>query len=229
MKLLLIMIGSVNMNNLSLLITIAGKDKEKKYLNILNSNKVKFQALTYGTGTASSSLLEYFGLNELSRVLIFAVMPRIKAKHVLKDMDAKIQMQLPGNGISFTIPLSSSTKYMQDSYREKMEDIEMDSLNKHLIVTIANEGYAEIIMNAAKKVGAQGGTTINGRGLETEKIIKFLGVSIAPEKDIVLILTDDNDKNNIMNEIVSTCGLQTPGAGICFSLPVDYAMGLKNN
>ena len=141
MKLLLIMIGSVNMNNLSLLITIAGKDKEKKYLNILNSNKVKFQALTYGTGTASSSLLEYFGLNEISRVLIFAVMPKIKAKHVLKDMDAKMQMQLPGNGISFTIPLSSSTKYMQDSYREKMEDIEMDSLNKHLIVTIANEGY----------------------------------------------------------------------------------------
>ena len=60
MKLLLIMIGSVNMNNLSLLITIAGKDKEKKYLNILNSNKVKFQALTYGTGTASSSLLEFW-------------------------------------------------------------------------------------------------------------------------------------------------------------------------
>jgi len=38
--------------------------------------------------------------------------------------------------------------------------------------------------NAAKKAGATGGTALNGRGLETDKIIKFLGISIEPEKEI---------------------------------------------
>ena len=102
----------------------------------------------------------------------------------------------------------------------------MEKANKHLIVTISNEGYAENIMNAAKKAGATGGTTINGRGLETDKIIKFLGISIEPEKDIVLILADSDKKNDIMEEILESCGLKTPGAGICFSLPVDHVVGL---
>lgn len=103
----------------------------------------------------------------------------------------------------------------------------MKEANKHLIVTISNEGYAESIMSAAKKAGATGGTTINGRGLETEKVIKILGISIEPEKDIVLILASDDKKNDIMNEIVDKCGLKTRGAGICFSLPVDHVVGLS--
>ena len=104
----------------------------------------------------------------------------------------------------------------------------MEKTNKHLIITIANEGFAETVMNAAKKVGAGGGTTINGRGLETEKIVKFLGISIEPEKDIVLIITDEDKKTPIMNEIVESCGLKTPGAGICFSIPVENVVGLNS-
>ena len=28
-----------------------------------------------------------------------------------------------------------------------------------------------------------------------------------------------------MNNIIEKCGLKTPGAGICFSLPVDHGVG----
>lgn len=222
------MIGSVVMNKLALMVVIASATKEKVYTKLLNKYKIKFKAITHGTGTASSSMLEYFGLNEVERSVILAVMPTIMSKYILRYMNQRLKIAEPGNGIAFTIPLSSSTKYMNETYQKvDMEDISMEDANKHLIITIANEGFAEIIMNAAKKVGATGGTTINGRGLETEKIIKFLGISIEPEKDIVLILADDDKKNDIMNEIVASCGLKTPGAGICFSIPVDHVVGLK--
>jgi hypothetical protein len=39
-------------------------------------------------------------------------------------------------------------------------------------------------------------------------------------------LTDSEKKNDIMNQIVETCGLKTLGAGICFSIPVDNVVGL---
>ena len=104
----------------------------------------------------------------------------------------------------------------------------MEESNKHLIITIASEGYAEEVMNAAKKAGATGGTTLNGRGLETDKIIKFLGISIEPEKDVVLILADEDIKNKIMDSILESCGLKTMGRGTCFSLPVSHVVGLKN-
>lgn len=213
--------------NLSLLMVIAPTFLETKYLEILNKYKVKFKSITYAKGTASSSVLEYFGLNEVERIVIFAVLPKITGKHILRYTKSRLKIDEPGKGIAFTIPISSSTKYIQEFYKNvNLEDFEMKEEAKHLIITIANEGYAEFVMNAAKKVGATGGTTINGRGLDTEKIVKFLGISIEPEKDIVLILTDDAKKTPIMNEIVLACGLKTPGAGICFSLPVENVTGL---
>ena len=216
------------MNDLSLMIIIANSSNEKKYVKVLEKYKAKFKYIAYGIGTASSSLLEYFGLNEIEKMVILAILPNIASKYALKDMHYKYKMYEPGNGIAFTIPLSSSTKYMNDIYDDKKrDDIKMENSNQHLIVTITNDGYAEMVMNAAKKVGATGGTTISGRGLETEKIIKFLGIAIQPEKDIILILAEDDKKTTIMNEIVATCGLKTPGAGICFSIPVDHVVGLK--
>lgn len=224
------MIGGIIVNNLSLIMIIASKKEEKHYLDLLNKFKVKFKALSYGIGTASSSLLNYFGLDEVEKIIIFAIAPRTNSKHILKYVKDKMKINKPGRGIIFTIPLSSSTKYMQSFYENnELEDIEMEKANKHLIITITNEGYAETVMNAAKKEGATGGTTISGRGLETDKIIKFLGISIEPEKDITLILVDDDKKTSIMNEIIEVCGIKTPGAGICFSIPVDNVEGLIEN
>ena len=226
MSLLLNMTGGIAMNNLNLLILITNADNEKKHLCVLDKYKPMFKLVTYGVGTASSSLLEYFGLNTLEKKVIFTVLPRITSKYALLDLQNDLNKH--GAGIAFTIPLSSSTKYMQEVYKEDIrKDVIMDKTNQHLIITITNEGYADAVMTAAKKAGAMGGTTISGRGLETDKVVKFLGISIVPEKDVVLILASDEIKNNIMNSIVNDCGLKTEGAGICFSLPVEDAVGLK--
>ena len=217
------------MDNLSLMIMIFNKKLEKKYKFLLQRNRVKYNVLLYGTGTASSSVLEYFGLNEIRRDVLLSVLPYNLSKSILKQLDQKFKMDEPGNGIAFTIPLSSSTKNMKDAYKDyDVEETIMEESNKHLIVTIASEGYAEEVMNAAKKAGATGGTTLNGRGLETDKIVKFLGISIEPEKDVVLILADEDIKNKIMDSILESCGLKTMGRGICFSLPVSHVVGLKS-
>lgn len=217
------------MNNLSLIFMIFDKKHEKKYKFLLDIYKVKYRVVLYGNGTASSSVLQYFGLNEIKREVLLAITPTITSKYILKQLDQKFKISEPGNGIAFTVPLSSSTKNMQDVYKNiDLEDIDMEDANKHLIITIVNSGYAEEVMNAAKKKGATGGTTLNGRGLETEKIVKFLGISIEPEKDVVLILANEDVKNDIMDSILSSVGLNTLGKGISFSLPVSHVVGLKN-
>lgn len=214
------------MNSLSMLTIIINTKDEKKFIKALEKYKIKYKNIIRGMGTASSSLLEYFGLNQEEKTIILSIAPTTNCKHILKEIDNKIKLYEPGKGIAFTISLSSSIKYLIDNYQGKeMEDIPMKDLEKHLIITIANEGYAEKIMTAAKKAGATGGTTINGRGLDKDKAIKFLNITIEPEKDIVLILASSKNKNDIMNNIIEKCGLKTPGAGICFSLPVDHGVG----
>lgn len=211
-----------------MLFIITNSSNEKEFVRMLNQYKIGFKVVMHGMGTASSSLLEYFGLNDEEKTIITMVLPPVICKRLLIEIEQEKKVNGHGRGIAFSIPLSSSTKYMLDYYqKQEMEDIVMEEAKQHLIVTIVNQGYSEKVMTEAKKAGATGGTTLNGRGLESEKAIKFLNLSIEPEKDIVLILVPTEKKNNIMNEIVNNCGLKTPGAGICFSLPVDHVVGLN--
>ena len=216
------------MNNLSMLFLITNISDEKKVINIIKRYNIGFNFLTYGEGTTSSSLLEYFDLNDEQKTIIMSVLPPNIGKKILLEIKKEINVEKHGNGIGFTISLSSSTKYMLDYYKNhEMEDIEMENSNEHLIVTIVNKGYSEKVMTEAKKAGATGGTTISGRGFGENDVVKFLKISIEAEKDIVLILVPTDKKNEVMNKIVENCGLKSPGAGICFSLPVDNVIGLN--
>lgn len=227
MRQLLSLKGGDSLDSLNMLFTIVNRSDERNVLRIINKYKVGFKFIMYGKGTASSSLLEYFELNDEEKAVIISIVPPVVCKNLLIGLKENMNVEELGKGISFSVPLSSGGKYMLDFYRNcEMEDINMEFGEQHLVVAIVNQGYAEKVMNEAKKAGATGGTIISGRSLGNDKVVKVLNISIEPEKDIVLILVSDK-KNDIMNAIVEKCGLKTPGAGICFSLPVDYVAGLN--
>ncbi len=97
-----------------------------------------------------------------------------------------------------------------------------------LIVVIVNQGYDEAVMTAAREVGARGGTIFNARGTaEAQDLVKFMGITIHPNKEIVFILTAKSTRDKIMTAVKEAAGLATDGAGIIFSLPVDSVMGVK--
>lgn len=51
-----------------------------------------------------------------------------------------------------------------------------------MIIAVANQGYIEPIMEAARSAGAGGGTVIHAKGTGMEGMGKFFGVSLAAEK-----------------------------------------------
>ena len=81
-------------------------------------------------------------------------------------------------------------------------------------------------MSIAKKNGANGGTLIKGRGMGSKNSFKFFNMTIEPEKDIVLIVCDNDSKNKIMEAILEKTGIKTEGKGICLSLPIDSTIGI---
>lgn len=54
-----------------------------------------------------------------------------------------------------------------------------------------------------------------------------MGVSIQPEKEIIMTLTPTENKNNIMQAVVEGGKLDENGMGICFSLPVNQVRGIS--
>lgn len=95
-----------------------------------------------------------------------------------------------------------------------------------LILTIVNRGFADLVMDAAKKAGASGGTIVHARGTGIHEAEKFFGIIVQPEKELVLILAAREEKNSIMTAICTHAELKDVGKGICFSLPVDQVVGL---
>ena len=95
-----------------------------------------------------------------------------------------------------------------------------------LIVTIIDHGYSDEVMKYAKSVGATGGTVLHARGTGDSEIAQMFGITIQPEKEFVLILAPQKDREAIMKAISKGAGLATNAKGIVFSLPVDDAIGI---
>ena len=94
------------------------------------------------------------------------------------------------------------------------------------IFCIVNAGYSESVMDVAKKLGAKGGTVINARGTASKEAETFFGISVQPEKEIVMILVNAKLKDDLLHALYKEVGLDSPGQGIAFSLPVDAAVGI---
>lgn len=215
--------------NMKLLFIIA--DYEKKIEKIINKFKLPFNTITYGSGTASQSMLDFFGLVETEKYISMSIIPDIMEKKIFSKLDEDLKLKEIGNGIAFTVPLSSSSKYVRDAFKKKEGDkMEEKKSNKkyHLIMAVVADGYADKVMNAAKKCGANGGTLIKGRELGGKNSFKIFNMTMEPEKDIVLIVCPEKDKNKIMETILEKTGIKTDGKGICISLPIDTTLGLND-
>ncbi len=95
-----------------------------------------------------------------------------------------------------------------------------------LIITIVNRGFDDVVMEAARSVGATGGTVLNARGAGVHEAEKFFGISIQPEKDVVLILVKREYRKQIMHAIRNEAGLNKEGRGLSFSIPVEDVCGI---
>ena len=103
----------------------------------------------------------------------------------------------------------------------------MKGYKHEVIICIVNSGFSESVMDAARELGARGGTVIRGRGTANAEAEKLYGIAIQPEKEIVMILVDTAIKNGILHALYKSVGLQTPGQGIAFALPVEDVVGLS--
>lgn len=95
-----------------------------------------------------------------------------------------------------------------------------------MILCIINKGYTDLVMDAARRNGARGGTIMTARGTGNPEIEKFYNVTITPEKEVVLILVKRDISDKVLKAIYDASGLQTPGQGIAFVIPAGRTAGL---
>ena len=68
---------------------------------------------------------------------------------------------------------------------------------------------------------------LHAKGVGMKRAEKFLGVSLVSEKELVLIVTKTEQKNEIMRAIMKEAGMETKAKSLVFSLPVTSTAGLR--
>ena len=221
------------MSRLYMMVTITDRNRKKKFEEFYKKNEHMVFFTTLGRGTANSEMLDYFGLEESEKVVILSVVTEETWKKLRREMIVKMQIDVPGTGIAFIVPLSSiggeKTLHflIQSEEFEREEESTLKDTEYELLVAIANQGCIDTVMDVARSVGAGGGTVIHAKGTGMETAEKFLGVSLAAEKEIILIVTRKKEKNAIMKAMMEQTGLDSKEKTIIFSLPVTSTVGLR--
>ena len=221
------------MSKLHMMVTITDRKLTRKFVAFYAELGLEVTFVTAGTGTAASEILDYFGLEGTEKSLLFHIVTDEKWKEVKQLLRTKLKIDIPGIGIAFLIPLSSiggkkALNYLtcgQDFI--KGEETSLKDTKYELLVVIANQGYTELVMDAARKVHASGGTVIHAKGTGSQHAEKFMGVTLVPEKEMVFIVVRSAQKNAIMRSIMDEAGTTTKAGSIVFSLPVTDTAGMR--
>lgn len=231
------------MKGMHLVMAITDREKDEQVVSLFREHNVFSTDVVLGEGTAPPEVLDYLYLNPSQKSICLGVVTNQTILPLMKGFRRKLFIDIPGNGIVITIPLNSvggkrSLEYLiegqtvnvntrREKGTEKEENMAIHAEHE-LILVIANEGYTDLIMDAARSAGASGGTVIKARGNGSEHSEKFFGFSIAAEKEIHLIVTPAQGRNHIMKTIMEKAGLDSKAQSIVFSMPVSNAIGLRN-
>jgi nitrogen regulatory protein PII len=97
-----------------------------------------------------------------------------------------------------------------------------------VIVSIVRKGWGSTVLEASVKAGARGGTVLFGRGAGIHEREKIFGMSIEPEKEILLTIASANQVDAILDAIVQAGELNDTGRGIAFVVPVEKVAGVAH-
>lgn len=221
------------MDKLYCMMTITDRKRLMDFMRVYRECSLDVNFITLGHGTAPDDALIRIGLDGSEKAVVFTIVTGARWREIKKRLQQELKIDVPGTGISFLVPLGSvaglrELEMLTDGQAfQKGEESSMIGTERQLLIVISNQGYNELVMDAAREKGASGGTVIHARGTGMEKAERFLGISLASEKDLIFIVTATEKKNDIMKSIVEKAGPGTKAGSIVFSLPVSDTAGMR--
>lgn len=222
----------MNQSELYLMMTVTSRERMPDFIQLYKDKGLDTHILFLGHGTAGQRYMRLLALNETEKRVCLTVVTGRKWLEAKRAMSVRLRIEAPGVGIAYIVPLAAvggkrELMFLTDGQGfEKGAETELKGTEQELLIVIGNQGYSEQIMDAARLAGARGGTVIHARGTGQEKAERFLGISLASEKDLVLIVAPSEKKTEMIRQIMRDAGPDTGAGAIVFSLPVTDTAGM---
>ena len=145
----------------SVMIAVVANGQAKRFMAIARREGAGGGTVIPARGTATNSFLRILGLGDKSKEVIIMVIDDEKAGKIVGSVRKEGRIQ----GVAATMGTAK-----ENSMPAKWK----------MITIIVNTGYADDIMDAARKAGAKGGTVLHARGTASPEDATFLGITIVP-------------------------------------------------
>lgn len=186
-----------------MLFGIVNKGDAGKLMDALRSAGAYGGTIMNAHGTAPSSILSMLGLGDSKKEVLLSMLNDRIEKGCLESLKrAKCRGVVALLG-------------------EKGEN-DMEKKDLMMIQVICEKGYADDIMDAARKEGAQGGTVLKGHGTAKEGDTQFFGYPITAEKEILVIVEEKTKAEKIIEAVNRLPFLKQKGKAVIFSIPVSH-------
>lgn len=225
------------LEKLTLLLAVVNEGQDGAIVNIIYQGGGSVAFSCRGKGTASNDVYEVLGLSNTLKHVIIAPIPERSYPVIRQGLLERFAISSWAKGVAMTVDIDSivgvsAYKFLTNTRgietpkgEEKMASIEKKD-GYEVIMAIVNDGFTDLVMDAAKRAGARGGTILTAHGTGNKDIEKFFGVVITPEKQIVMILVPQAIKDAVIEAIYKDVGIATKGQGIAFSFPCSDVIGI---
>ena len=213
------------MDAVSLMISITNREELEELQGIYRRCGVTANLVSLGHGTAL--------IDSTPKAVTYTAVTGDTWRQVRHLLETVMEIDLPNKGIVFTVPVSSVGGMKQlramlgDQMFSEREESVLKETKYELVIAIANPGYNDQIMDAARAAGAKGGTVIHAKGTGVGGSVDFYGITLAGEKEMVYTVVRSGIKNAVMSSVMEKCGLGTKAEAIVMSLPVTSTAGMR--
>jgi nitrogen regulatory protein PII len=219
----------VNRKEYILFMVITSFGMGSKVLKEAKELGIKGGTIFLGKGTIKSHLLELLGLYEVKKEIILMIAEANLEDVLHEGLRSKFHLNKPNHGIAFSMYLQKvlGTRCSRDTNQEQIGG--KYTMEHEVIFTIVDRGLAEDVVDVAVSAGASGGTIINARGAGMHEHSTLFSMSLEPEKEIVMILSEKIKSDNIIAAINKAMQIDAPGKGMLFTMDVNKTSGLFSN
>src|SRR5574344_2247913 len=174
--------------------------------------------LLMGRGISPNSFITALGLGDTSKDIVYILAQDEQKDKIINSIKNVLETEKQNFGQILSVNVN---KFLKPGILNEGEIKMSENKSLELITVILNKGYADDAMSAARKAGAGGGTMINARGTAKENDAKCFGMHIVTEKEMLIIVVEQEKMNAVLEAIRALPCLAEPGSGIAFCSGVD--------
>jgi len=219
------MINENNSGFVSLITVIVNDGMGSKILKTAKKYGIFGGTLTLAKGTVCKSIWDILGLSDSKKEILYMVADKETAYSAMDNISKIYKFQKKNHGIAYITNVCATKGTHSCKCIHKKEERGEKSMYQVLTI-IVEKGNAEDVILAATKMGSKGGTIINARGSGIHETSKVFSMDIEPEKEVVLILSEIDKTEAIVESIRKELRIDEPGRGIIYVQDVDKTYGL---